>query len=365
VSIVEVAKLAGVSHATVSRVINHRSDVSPASAQRVREAMRQLRYVPAAKRRGPKPKASGVRTGNIGILFFSENPTLATSPVVALVLHAVQEELASNGFNLVLGHIKAEHGLPPSVVQGQVDGILLHGMPPAAEIQQQLSRYSACVWLLSQRRQRGYWGDRVSPDNNAIGSLACRHLIDRGHTRVASIHCDPTHLGFVARAQSFESTAREAGVFCKTIIDASHGQAVSDTSPIDTSHYDAMVDDLLATDGGMPSGLFIPRDALTIRMYRALRARHIEPGRDIEIISCDNLPVLDGLDPRPATIDVRPADIGRRAVEQLLWRIHQQDAPMSVTSMIEPQLVPGDPVAMDPAPADDASSAPDEPVSII
>ena len=340
-SIVEVAKLAGVSHATVSRVINRRPDVSSASVRRVQEAMRKLRYVPPAKRRGPKPKASGVRTGNIGVLFVSETPTLATSPVTAFVLHAIEEEAASHGFNLVLGQVIGAGSLPPSVANGQVDGILMHGLPPSDDVQEQLSRYSACVWLLSQRRQRGYWGDRVSPDNSAIGAMACRYLTDRGHERVAAIHCDPTHLGFAARAQGFEDAAREAGLFAKTIIDHE-----ADSNPEylarGGSHFDALVDEFLGIEGAMPTGLFVPRDALTIRMYRALRKRGIKPGRDIELISCDNIPALEGLDPKPATIDVRPGEIGRRAVEQLLWRINKLDAPMNVTSLVEPLLVPGD-----------------------
>jgi len=342
-SIVEVAKLAGVSHATVSRVINRRPEVSSASIRRVEEAMRKLRYVPPAKRRGPKPKSSGVRTGNIGVLFVSETPTLATSPITAFVLHAIEEEAAAQGFNLVLGQITNAGGLPPSVANGQVDGLLLHGLPPSEDVREQLSRYSACVWLLSQRRQRGYWGDRVSPDNGQIGAMACEYLANRGHERVAAIHCDPTHLGFIARARGFEDAAREAGLFYEIIVDQAN-DATPEYLSRDGAHFDALVDRLLAIDGPMPTGLFVPRDAMTVRMYRALRQRGIRPGRDIELISCDNIPVLEGLDPKPTTIDVRPGEIGRRAVEQLLWRINKRDAPMNVTSLVEPLLVPGDEV---------------------
>ena len=341
-SILEVAKRAGVSHATVSRVINNRPNVSSDSKQRVREAMSELGYVPPAKRRGPKPKASRVLTGNIALLFTGEKPTLATSYVMALVLHAIHDELASHGFTLTLGQITSAQGVPPNVSHGQVDGILMHGLPPSDDIRQQLSRYSACVWLLSQRRRHGYWGDRVSPDNFKVGTMAARYLVDRKHQRIAAIHCDPVHLGFDTRVQGFETAARESDIFFKTLVDP-EGRAVNiDRSTRDDRQFDALADQLLAVDGGMPTGLFVPRDALTICMYRALRRRGVEPGKDIEIVSCDNIPALDGLDPRPATIDVRPEEIGRRAVEQLLWHINTCEAPMSVNSMIDPVLVPGD-----------------------
>jgi DNA-binding LacI/PurR family transcriptional regulator len=304
--------------------------------------MRQLHYVPPAKRRGPKPKASGINTGNIGLLFVGEKPTLATSPVMARVLHAAQEELAVNGLNLMVGQINTAGGLPPNVTNGQIDGLLMHGLPPSTEIRMQLSRYSACVWLLSQRRQRGYWGDRVSPDNFKVGAIAASYLADRGHQRIAAISCDPSHLGFATRLQGFEATAGEEGVEFETLADR-EGKAIEiDQSNPSDARFDGLVDQLLAMKDRMPTGLFIPRDTLTIRMYRILRKRGLEPGHDIDIISCDNIPALDGLDPRPASIDVRPEEIGRRAVEQLLWQINSRQVPMNVTSMVEPALVSGE-----------------------
>lgn len=346
-SITEVAKLAGVSHATVSRVINHHSNVSSENVQRVQEAMRKLRYVPPAKRRGPTPKSSsGIRTGNIGMLFVSEAPTLAATPVLALVLHTVQEELASRGFNLMLGQVTARGGVPPMAASGQLDGLLMHGLPPSDDIRQQLIRYSACVWLLSQRREHGYWGDRVSPDNVKIGEMAARYLIDRGHQRIAMINCDPLHLGFLARQRGFESVAHAAGVPFVMVLDDNTRFDPNEHWSTSDPHFEALVDRLRQAEGRgpgpMPTGLFIPRDAITVRLYRALRSRGIKPGRDIEIISCDNIPALDGLDPRPATIDIRPDQLGRRAVEQLAWQISNRSAPMNVTSTVEPTLILGD-----------------------
>jgi LacI family transcriptional regulator len=341
-SMAEVAKLAGVSYATVSRVINGRSDVSSKSTQLVRDAMQRIGYIPPARRRGPKPRASGVRTGNIGVLFIGEAPTLATSPISAFVLHAIEQAAAAQGFGVMLGQVTAAGGLPQSVVNGQVDGLLMHGQPPSSDIRQQLSRYSACVWLLCQRTQLGYWGDRVSPDNYQIGTLACHYLLDRGHRRIAAVHCDLSHMGFVARARGCEDAAREMGVPCTMLADEQAIFGRDGPSTREAAQYDALIDQLLSSDGPRPTGLFIPRDALTIQMYRALRRRGIQPGRDIEIVSCDNIPALDALDPRPTTIDVRPEEIGRRAVEKLIGRINQRETPMNLTSLVEPRLVPGD-----------------------
>jgi len=340
-SIVEVAKLAGVSQATVSRVINNRSNVSPASIERVEAAIQKLHYVPPAKRRGPKPKASGIRTGNVGVLFVGEAPTLVTSPVTARVVHAIQDEATANGLTLMLNQVPAGGPLPASLARGQVDGLLMHGDPPSSALRKQLSRYPSCVWLLSPRRSRGYWGDRVGPDNDHIGGLAARYLVDKGHRRLAVVHCDPSHPGFCARVDSFLSAAAEANASAIMLEHPDGSSLHSSGDPDEEARLDEVIGQLVACDD-KPTGLFVPRDALTIRFYRLLRRRGIKPGKDLDIVSCDNIPALDALDPKPATIDLRPVEIGRRAVEQLLWQIHSRRQSMNVMATVKPELVYGD-----------------------
>ncbi len=337
-SLSEVAKLAGVSHATVSRVINRRPGVSQDLTRKVRDAMKRLNYTPPAKRRGPKPKSrSGVRTGNIALLFVGTDPTLVVAPVASGVLHAAEEALAERGFNMIVGQLSDSDRLPPTVANGQVDGILMHGYPPSANMTETLQRFPT-VWMLSQRRPHGYWGDRVAPDNQAIGRIAAEYLVERAHKHVAFFHSNTTHMGFAVRANSFLEWAKESGVSTATIIADPQAEHLSAEQQDSQQHMDSLVNRLLDLSP-RPTGLFVPRDTIAVKVYRTLRDHGIEPGRDMTIVSCDNNNILAGLSPRPATIDIRPDVIGDRAVDQLIWRMENPNIPVRSICLVEPRLI--------------------------
>ncbi|GAB4111104.1 MAG: LacI family DNA-binding transcriptional regulator [Phycisphaeraceae bacterium] len=340
-SIVEVAKLAGVSHATVSRVINNRPGVSPECVQLVRRAMQQIGYSPSARGRGA---STPVKVGTVALLMIGADLTLMMAPVAGSVLHAVEDALAARGFNLILGKLNDSGRLPPNVANGRVDGLLLYGFPPQRKHQLRLAKFP-CVWLLSARHSRGYWGDRIEPDNEAIGRIAAEYLISRGHTRLALLNLKPDHMGYPVRSQAFVEAARERGCEAHLLVEGEIDRSSPFVAEFDEESVADLVDHYLALKD-RPTGLFVPRDSLTVMVYHALRARGVEPGRDVEVISCNNEPVLAGLDPRPATIDLRPEIIGRQAVDQLIRRIHASHDPVSVVSAVEPKLIPGDACAV-------------------
>lgn len=335
-SIVEVAKLAGVSHATVSRVINNRPGVSPECVQLVRRAMQNIGYTPSGRGRNMGVQS---RVGNIALLMIGADLTLMLAPIAGAVLHAVEDALADMGFNLILGKLNDSGRLPPNVASGRVDGLLLYGFPPPRKHQALLSKFP-CVWLLSPRTERGYWGDRIEPDNEAIGRMAAEYLASRGHKSIAVLNLCPDHLGYEARTRAFVETAAARSCASHVVIEGQADKSTPFVAEYDEQAVRGLVSHYLAIDP-RPTGLFVPRDPLTVMVYHELRAQGVEPGRDVDVISCNNEPVLSGLDPRPATIDLRPDVIGRQAVEQLAQRIRKPNDPVSVVSAVEPRLVPG------------------------
>ena len=345
-SIVKVAKIAGTSHSTVSRVINNRPGVSAQTEAAVKRAMEQLGYTPPAKRRGPRPADRvKVETGSIGLLMMGTDAMFARAPVTAAVFHAVEQALASRGFNLIVGQVDGHERLPPDVAKGQIDGLLLHGYAPSPELRRSLSVHPS-VWILSQRSARGYWGDRVCPDNEVIGRLAAERLLSRGHSHVAYLYFSATHMGFRSRAEAFAETVEEYGGTCSMIAENPSSGRPSKFEDFGEDQTEQVVRELLSMDP-MPTGIFVPRDRLTVKVYRVLRSMGIEPGRDIEVASCDNEPILDALEPRPATVNVRPDLIGRRAVDQLIWRMQHPEEQTRATITIEPEIVSPEP---DPVP---------------
>ena len=88
-----------------------------------------------------------------------------------------------------------------------------------------------------------------------------------------------------------------------------------------------------------PTGIFFPADMLTSVAYPLLYERGIVPGRDLDVVSCNNEEILlNNLHPKPAVIDIHAAAVGYRAVEQLLWRIEHPLEP-KMKSLIDPELI--------------------------
>jgi LacI family transcriptional regulator len=169
-SISDVARLAGVTHGTVSRLINGRGGVAEETAQRIREAMRQLGYQPPPpeQRRGRKPSPAGIRTGNVCLLSVGIERGFIEQPGADMAVASIERHLRQHDMSLVLAYANDLADLPPAVTRRKVDGLLIIG-----EAQGSLPkayRQLPAVWVLSSHADPQSWADHVLPDNAKVGS---------------------------------------------------------------------------------------------------------------------------------------------------------------------------------------------------
>lgn len=344
-SIVEVAKQAGVSHTTVSRVINNEGHVSPETAEKVRAVMEEMGYVPKppSQRRGPRRvKESGFRTGNVAFLTSSESlKVLSQSPIMAEVLHGIEDALASHGMSMVQGAVGRERPIPPIVAKGDVDGVIAwpHLDDVAAKSMEILRHYNV-VYVMSGASER-LSADRVRADHGEVGRLAADFLASKGCDHVAYVTPSSliSRINLCDRWAAFAASAKEQGLIPR--------QCVIEQSHFDLMEIDRDRDYLIRktlknflAQGELPTGLFVTCDALTAKLYPILASLGIRVGRDLEVISCNNeTSLLAGLEPRPSSIDIQAELIGRKAVEQLRWRIlHPQEA-CQITIEVPPKAL--------------------------
>ena len=343
-SLQQVAQLAGVSASTVSRVVNDHPAVAAGTAATVRQAMQALSFTPARRRRsnGRDGRPNGThRATAIAFLVFGNSSSKA-APAFERLLHGVSTAANDNNLDLMFSSVSDPAQLPARSLGREVGGLLLHGERPAAAIQARL-RTLPTVWLMANR-QRPQWGDQVMPDNTVIGEIAAKYLLGRGHRRLAYLGAGgggAWSLGL--RAFAFTQVARDAGADVHAF---SADEPAPDYRRSDglTAVGESLVRQL-AQVAPAPTGLFVAEDRLVPAVDRALRARglRVGSGGDVEIVSCNNeRPHLIGLHPQPATIDIRPDAIGRRGVEQLLWRMRNPDVPERVRHLVEPALIEPD-----------------------
>lgn len=326
-SITEVSKLAGVSVATVSRVLNGHPRVSSAMVEAVREAVAKVGYVPPEESRVGRPRRNplGIRTGAVAVLFPDTKLEALRTALSGQLLHGIEEALRQRSLSMVVTGLPEEGKLPASIEHRQVDGVIVRGGSGAlGELRDGLQRLPS-VRMFEPPSPLAWTGDVVLDDNSSIGAMAARYLLDRGHRNLIFLNLLPPHPSFHARGLAFQAEACRAGAEVRLLTE--------------TCEAASMVDQILA-QSGYPMGLFVPgADQQVTDVYRALKTRGVHVGRDVGLISCNNdSHRLASLDPDLANIDIQAETIGQAAVEMLLWRLQNPDAPQRRT-MIAPRLV--------------------------
>jgi DNA-binding LacI/PurR family transcriptional regulator len=156
---------------------------------------------------------------------------------------------------------------------------------------------------------------------------------------VAFLNVQPRHPGFAERGRTFASVAASRGLGVSMFV-AEEG---SDEEKLpwgsgSASRQAPLVEQWLQASP-RPTGLFVPTDEQTFRLYQLLRERGIQPGEDVDIVSCDNQEVwLRHMTPRPASIDLNFQLIGEHAVEQLLLRISHPQRATGTRILVAPRL---------------------------
>src|SRR2546423_5033422 len=272
-SISDVAKLAGVSNSTVSRVMNNHPRVAPETALNVRRAMQTLGYAPSERRPGPKPSVRARPAADIGFLVLGTSDTRAT-PAFQDLLRGVSMAAAMHELNLIFHHLSDPEALPQRLAEQRIDGVLLHGAAPGREARERLSRIPT-VWLMGNIK-RPNWGDQVLPDGYQIGEVAAKYLVDRGHERLAFLNLEAGHWALGVYGHAFAFTAKDLGAQVQRLEQASdpaapywHDYSVEATETL-VQQYLALSD--------RPTGLFVAGDMQAAVLPPPLQQRGVRPG---------------------------------------------------------------------------------------
>ncbi|WP_432799330.1 LacI family DNA-binding transcriptional regulator [Poriferisphaera sp. WC338] len=338
----DIASHAGVSISTVSRVLNGEPGPSEETVLQVRKAIESSGYL--SKRlavRKKQPKRDGIKTGNIGLVQLYEGNRSHAELYVEL-LRGACAALSSEGINVIVGQANAMSDLPPAILNRNVDGLLLLGSPVrGGEMETFLGTYTS-VWLTSHNPNGE--DDAVLAGNEKVGRVAAEYLVEGGHKNLAFINPDVDHAVFCRRGDAFMFAAQQKKV--KVEMHGGKCYELDEKGLPNFGHLEAKlkpVFERMMNKKNRPTGFFIPNDLITAISYRILQSLGIQIGKDIEVISFGHeLTYLAGLSPRPAMIDSGAELIGRRGVEQLLWRLCNPDQDRTVEVAIDPHIVPSE-----------------------
>ncbi len=312
----DVARIAGVSRATVSYVINDqtgkRIPISPATRQRVLNAIAELDYEPDSR-------AQSLRSGDtktIGVLI-----PLYENPHFWRILRGISSEAEAAGYSVLLSHStltpEQEQHSVRELAQQRVDGLILltsFKLLPAAVLNQLNKSSRPVVEMTSGESEFDYVLDSYAEGTRALMT----HLVELGHRRIGFVYGVQAEAQGYDRLLTYRQFLQEAGLPLDESLVQRCGQFLE-------NGYQAAHD--LLSQPNRPTALLVINDLLGMAVIRAAADLRLRIPDDVSVASFDDIPFAVYTVPRLTTVSCEPEQGGREAVQLLLRRLNEPDRP--------------------------------------
>ena len=326
VTLRDVARVAGVHPATVSRALNEetRALVNEETARRVLKAAEKLGY-------RPNPIARGLKTNRsytIGVLI----PDL-TNPLFPPILRGIEDCLVTAGYTALTANTDndPERELLDSQTMRarQVDGII------AATARRDHRLHDALLeagieLVLVNRRQDELPVSSATADDRMGMRLSVEHLLSLGHTRIAHLGGPLDYSTGLDRHDSFHETMRAAGL-------EPDPELVLVAEAFTESEGARLCGQLLA-DGHGFTAVAAANDLLALGCYDVFAERGLRCPEEVSVVGFNDMPFAARFNPPLTTIHIPHYEIGRGAAELMLERLQDGDSPPREIRL-EPNLI--------------------------
>jgi DNA-binding LacI/PurR family transcriptional regulator len=303
ISIKDIARVAKVSHSTVSRALHNSSLVNHETAERIRQIAREKGYRPSAVARSLVTR----RTKTIGVVV-----TRIADPFIAEVVNGIEEVANDHGYSVFLANSNADPDREVKVVHSfherRVDGILVTASRVGALYMPLLTEMRVPTVLINNQHP-GEFVHSVMIDNPAASRQATEHLVQLGHRRIAYIG---DQFGFQSDIERFAGYRNALEVADIPFV------------PELTAHGDGKA------EGGMramekllslaepPTAVFCYNDMSALGALRTIHTRGWRVPEDISVVGFDDLFIASYISPSLTTISQPMRQMGSMAMEILL-----------------------------------------------
>ena len=312
VKLSDVAAAAGVAPMTVSRVLNTPEQVAPETAERVRQAIERLGYVPNLLAGGLSSRKSRIVAAII--------PTVA-SPIFAASLGAFTDELDAAGYHVVLGLSGygpgngGEEALVAAILGRRPDGLLLTGTEHSPATRRRLALAGVPIveiWDLA-----GEPADMiVGFDHHAVGAAVAALYLGQGYRRFAAVGADDTRA--IARRRGFTEALPPELLLMDEVLPAPASMQ---------GGRNAVAKLPLCSE---PIAMFCSSDLSAAGAVIEAAQRGIAVPEQLAVCGFGDLEVGRAMHPAISTVSVDGAEIGRTAAHCLLARLQGREAPRTI-----------------------------------
>jgi len=321
----EVAERAGVSAATVSRVVNDPSVVSEGTRARVQAAIRELGYRPSRVAR--RLRVEGGRSSLVGLVI----PDIQ-NPFFADLARGVEDTAQRHGYAVFLGNsdddVEKERRYLELMRSELVDGVIL---PPVSETDAaalEMAR-SGIPFVCVDRRLPRAKVDTVVVDNVGGAYEAVEHLLAMGHRRIGFLVGRPEVSTSRERLEGYRRALADHGI--------EHDPALVVTGDSRQATGRERTLEILASPVP-PTALLVGNSLMTLGAMEALNASGVRVPDELALVGYDDMPWALAVSP-PLTVVRQPGyELGSRAMDLLLQRIREPGRSPSLV-MLQPELV--------------------------
>lgn len=307
ITIKDIAREAGVSIATVSKVLNHVPSISQETTSRVREVMQRLNYAPNSHAAGLARK----NTRNIAFLANLRQSEAFENPHMFEILCGAQNTLAAKGYSLSLVDLSGDAAPGASaekvILQKAADGVIIHGAAickPTASLLVKRA-FPHIVIGHSGFDTRLCWID----SNHVLGGqLATEHLLERGYKDIAFMAGREEEDISRLRLQGFHRALREHGLEWEKAPVRHTGGDFRGSVEAALNLFDAKP----------PAAVVCASNLIAAGVYRAAAEKGLRIPQDMALITFDRHPHANALWPMPSLIHINVYDMGCEAAKLLL-----------------------------------------------
>lgn len=326
-TIYDVAEKAGVSIATVSKVLNNTGRISERTKKKVNDVMDELEYQPSSV----ATALTGKKTFTIGVLV----PDIA-NPFFAEVARALENNARETGYSIILCSTdyqrEREQDYLELLYKKQVDGVIIATEPKNWNIFEKLQRQNIPLLMFSVDHL-AFASHVVTTDDVRGGYLAGRYLLDKGHRHLAIITEINRPSGRL-RLDGFMQSIMDEGVTLE------NDMIIHSKSKIEDAKVAAST---ILKQEKLPTAVFASTDLIAAVFINEARKAGLSIPNDISVIGFDNTIHAEIVDPGLTTIAQPISELARYAILKLLESIENPKMP-GHRIMLTPELIERDSV---------------------
>ena len=307
VTIKDVAKAAGTSVSTVSKVINGHYSISEETSRRVREVIRELNYYPSAS---AQSFAKG-RTKIVAVLANLAPNTAFQNPHLFEIIAGMEETLRGKGYRLFLRGVDETNAYEVAeeiISRRSADAVAIHVSVMTHPLSALLSRlrFPHIVLGMPNFESQVCWIDN---NNVYSGTIAASYLLSKGYRRISFLGGQYYDLGSTLRLQGVRQGLKDANF----PLDDQYVWLGESTR---TDGY-RMTRQLLA-EKQLPDAIICANNYIAMGCVAAVQEQGLRIPEDVGILAFDDYPLSQFVDPQLTVVDINVRDLGNQAAKSLL-----------------------------------------------